>query len=134
MGRPPGLLHQGHSCKLLRQHWQCCWLPGTAQKQAQQQLGGVVRRHLPALRHEPLRALTDGADGLDCLRAIVQQAPRWLRPGGTLLLEHGYNQRAAVDALLRNAGFADVQAVSDAAGIARVAVGRLTNRAGVRPV
>jgi release factor glutamine methyltransferase len=90
--------------------------------------------HLPALRHEPLRALTDGADGLDCLRAIAQQAPRWLRPGGTLLLEHGYDQRAAVDALLRNAGFADVQAVSDAAGIVRVAVGRLTNRAGVRPV
>ena len=90
--------------------------------------------HLPALRHEPLRALTDGADGLDCLRAIARQAPRWLRPGGTLLLEHGYDQRDAVHALLRAAGFGDVQAVADAAGIARVAVGRLTPEVGSLPV
>lgn len=90
--------------------------------------------HLPALRHEPLRALTDGADGLDCLRSIARQAPRWLRPGGTLLLEHGYDQRDAVHALLRNAGFADVQAVADAARIARVAVGRLTTEVGSLPV
>lgn len=90
--------------------------------------------HLPALRHEPLRALTDGADGLDCLRAIVRQAPHWLRPGGALLLEHGYDQSDATCALLQSAGFSEVHAVADAAGIARVAHGRRPRGAGLPPV
>ncbi|HEY1092314.1 MAG TPA: peptide chain release factor N(5)-glutamine methyltransferase [Burkholderiaceae bacterium] len=61
--------------------------------------------HLPALRHEPLSALTPGGDGLDALRAIVAGAPQHLRPGGWLLLEHGFDQQEAVTALLAAAGF-----------------------------
>ena len=80
--------------------------------------------HLAALTHEPLQALASGADGLDDLRAIIQQAPACLAPGGWLLLEHGYDQAQAVCALLRGAGFANVQSCPDLAGIARCSGGR----------
>lgn len=64
--------------------------------------------HLPALRHEPISALTAGPDGLDDLRLIVQQAPVHLHENGWLLLEHGHDQTKAVQQLLRQAGFVDV--------------------------
>jgi release factor glutamine methyltransferase len=76
------------------------------------------------LRFEPVGALTDHADGLCALRIIVAGGPRHLVPGGWLLLEHGYDQAAAVRALLVDAGFADVQSWQDLAGIERVSGGR----------
>ena len=76
--------------------------------------------HLAALRHEPLQALTSGADGLDDIRAIVAQAREHLNPGGWLLLEHGYDQAGAVQALFTEAGgWQAVQSRRDLAGIAR---------------
>ncbi|MEQ1535188.1 MAG: peptide chain release factor N(5)-glutamine methyltransferase, partial [Burkholderiaceae bacterium] len=45
--------------------------------------------HMAALAHEPKQALTSGADGLDDIRKIIQQAPDFLTSGGWLLLEHG---------------------------------------------
>ena len=75
--------------------------------------------HLAALTHEPLQALTSGADGLKDLRLIVAQAPSRLRPGGWLLLEHGWDQAQAVQALLHSAGFANVQSRLDLAGTTR---------------
>ena len=75
--------------------------------------------HLAALRHEPLQALASGADGLEDIRAIVAQAPSHLKPGGWLLLEHGWDQAEAVQALLRAAGGEQVQSRKDLAGIAR---------------
>ena len=75
--------------------------------------------HLPALRHEPLQALTSGADGLDAIRALVAQAPEHLQPGGWLLLEHGWDQAEAVRALLAQAGGQQVQSRRDLAGIER---------------
>lgn len=80
--------------------------------------------HLPALAHEPLRALASGDDGLDDIRHIVAQAPAHLQPGGWLLLEHGYDQAAAVRALLGAAGFAQVQSRADLGGIARCSGGQ----------
>ena len=80
--------------------------------------------HLAALRHEPLQALASGADGLDDIRSIVAQAPSHLLPGGWLLLEHGWDQAEAVQALLRSAGFAEVQSRKDLAGIARCSGGQ----------
>ena len=80
--------------------------------------------HLAALRHEPLQALASGADGLDDIRSIVAQAPAHLQPGGWLLLEHGWEQAEAVQALLRAAGFAAVQSRKDLAGIARCSGGQ----------
>lgn len=75
--------------------------------------------HLAALTHEPLQALASGSDGLDDLRAIAAQAPAHLAPGGWLLLEHGWDQAAAVQQLLTAAGLMDVQSRTDLAGRAR---------------
>jgi release factor glutamine methyltransferase len=76
------------------------------------------------VRFEPLSALASGMDGLDDIRHIVQTAPQWLEAGGWLLLEHGYNQGAAVTALLRNAGFQKMRCLPDLAGNDRVSVGQ----------
>lgn len=75
--------------------------------------------HLGALTFEPLQALASGKDGLDDIRTISGQAIRHLKPGGWLLLEHGYNQAAAVRKLLQDAGFTEVQSRKDLAGIER---------------
>lgn len=81
-------------------------------------------RHLDALTHEPLQALASGADGLDDIRQIVTQAHAQLHPGGWLLLEHGYDQAAAVRDLLVAAGFENVQSKRDLSGIERCSGGR----------
>ena len=78
------------------------------------------------LRFEPPHALTDGSrDGLGSIRAIVEGARSHLNPGGWLLLEHGYDQQAAVAGLLAAAGFRDRTSIPDLAGISRVAGGRI---------
>jgi release factor glutamine methyltransferase len=73
---------------------------------------------------EPHRALFAGADGLDDLRRIVPAAPGRLRDGGWIVLEIGADQGAAVAALLRDAGFVDVEIRPDLAGLDRIALGR----------
>ena len=80
--------------------------------------------HLPALRHEPLQALSPGGDGLSDLRHIVQAAPLHLQPGGWLLLEHGHDQAEAVRALLLQAGLTQVTTRRDLAGRPRCSGGR----------
>jgi release factor glutamine methyltransferase len=80
--------------------------------------------HLEHLQHEPLQALTSGHDGLNDIRQIVQQAGSHLRPGGWLLMEHGFDQALAVHDLLLNAGFEQVQSRPDLAGILRCTGGR----------
>lgn len=77
------------------------------------------------LRFEPVDALTDHGDGLSDLRTIIDGAPAHLLPQGWLLMEHGYDQAAAVRALLAGTGFTDVQSWRDLAGIERVSGGRL---------
>ena len=76
------------------------------------------------LRFEPPQALVAGPDGLDDLRIIIGGTPAHLTPNGWLLLEHGYDQGAPVQALLRDAGFADVFTRRDLAGQPRVSGGR----------
>ncbi len=80
--------------------------------------------HLESLTHEPLQALASGSDGLDDIRQITTQAPAHLHPGGWLLLEHGYDQAAAVRDLLAQAGFTQVQSRRDLAGIERCSGGQ----------
>ncbi|MDO4230887.1 MAG: methyltransferase domain-containing protein [Lautropia sp.] len=75
------------------------------------------------LRFEPQQALASGADGLDDLRIIIAGAPTHLAPGGWLLLEHGYDQQDAVQALLKAAGFEQVFTWRDLAGQPRVSGG-----------
>ena len=81
--------------------------------------------HLTALTHEPLSALTSGTDGLDDIRQIIAQAPSRLTPGGWLLLEHGWDQAVAVQALLNQAGFTEIQSRQDLARVDRCTGGRL---------
>ncbi|HJV82458.1 peptide chain release factor N(5)-glutamine methyltransferase [Noviherbaspirillum sp.] len=76
------------------------------------------------LRFEPIDALTDHADGLSALRTIVSGAPEHLKSGGWLLMEHGYDQAAAVRELLVKHGFREVQSWQDLAGIERASGGR----------
>jgi len=83
--------------------------------------------HLVAgdVRFEPSSALVAGADGLDDLRLIVSKAPQNLLPGGWLLLEHGYDQAAAVRELLAAQGFIEVASRNDLGGHERISLGRL---------
>lgn len=76
--------------------------------------------HLSALTHEPSIALTDGADGLQCLAQIIDTATSHLNDAGWVVLEHGYDQAAAVANLVKAAGLRDVEAIRDTAGHARV--------------
>ena len=76
------------------------------------------------LRFEPPSALSSGADGLDAIRRIVRDAPAHLHADGWLLLEHGWEQGAAVCALLVEAGFAAVETARDLEGRDRVTFGR----------
>jgi release factor glutamine methyltransferase len=71
------------------------------------------------LRFEPGVALAGGADGLDCIREIAAGARRRLRAGGSLLLEHGYDQGEACAALLRGLGYSGVAGFRDLAGLPR---------------
>jgi ribosomal protein L3 glutamine methyltransferase len=57
---------------------------------------------LPAeYRHEPRVALEGGDDGLDAVRVLVKEAPRFMNPGGTLVVELGHNRAAAESAFPR---------------------------------
>lgn len=56
--------------------------------------------------HEPLVALDGGDDGLDVQRRLAGHAPRWLAPGGRLLVETGRRQAPVTAAILTDAGLA----------------------------
>lgn len=75
------------------------------------------------LRFEPRSALASGADGLDDLRIIIAGAPAHLVPGGSLLVEHGWNQGERVARLFIAAGFSDIATVQDWEGRDRVTMG-----------
>ncbi|SDR11334.1 [protein release factor]-glutamine N5-methyltransferase [Pseudomonas sp. UC 17F4] len=84
--------------------------------------------HLVAgdVRFEPSSALVSGEDGLDDLRCIVSQAPAHLAPAGWLLLEHGYDQAAAVRELLARHDFEQIESRLDLNGHERITLGRLS--------
>jgi release factor glutamine methyltransferase len=70
-------------------------------------------------------ALDGGRDGLDACRIITEGAPRHLRPGGWLLLEHGFRQGEDVRGLLKDTGFGNVATTTDLAGRPRVSEGQI---------
>lgn len=75
------------------------------------------------LRFEPHSALAAGQHGLDAIRTIIAQAGQHLKPGGWLLLEHGFDQGKSVPALLRDHGFGAIESHRDLAGLDRVSGG-----------
>ncbi|RRZ90333.1 peptide chain release factor N(5)-glutamine methyltransferase [Erwinia sp. 198] len=72
------------------------------------------------VRFEPQSALVAAEGGLADIRSIAAQAGEALLPGGWLLLEHGWQQAQAVQAILRAAGFANVATARDYGGNDRV--------------
>jgi len=80
--------------------------------------------HLRALKFEPVRALTGGEDGLDCIREIIDNCHEHLVPGGHILFEHGYDQQEPVIELLVNAGLTEVEGFTDLQGQPRAVIAR----------
>ena len=79
---------------------------------------------LARLQHEPQAALVAGADGLDAIRVLAADCADIMRPGGLLLIEHGFDQAEDVAALLAEHGWIDIQCHNDLAGLPRVTAAR----------
>jgi release factor glutamine methyltransferase len=73
---------------------------------------------------EPLEALDGGPDGLDIVRALLADAPHVLAPGGWLIMEFGYGQRAGVEDLMRKSPLELVRFTNDLREIPRTLVAR----------
>lgn len=75
--------------------------------------------------HDPHMALDGGEDGLYFYREISRQAPEYLRPGGWILFEIGYDQGPAVQQILAESKFTEISVEKDLSGLDRVVTGRL---------
>ncbi|WP_417458400.1 peptide chain release factor N(5)-glutamine methyltransferase [Kordiimonas sp.] len=74
--------------------------------------------------YEPMSALDGGDDGLTAYRLITESAQGFMEPGGYLAVEIGIAQSEDVSRLFVAAGFEDVTARKDLAGINRVIIGK----------
>jgi len=77
------------------------------------------------VRFEPHDALVSGQDGLDAIRKITHQSPRYLKPGGFLILEHGSEQAKAVREIFTEYGFINPNTYNDLAGLPRVCLAQI---------
>jgi|TARA_B100000809_G_scaffold190501_1_gene189112 release factor glutamine methyltransferase len=75
--------------------------------------------HLESLKYEPIEALISGKDGLDDIREIIQNAPKYLNQGGYLLLEHSDRQQKEIVELLK-LSFVNILTYQDLNGLDRV--------------
>lgn len=86
---------------------------------------GEIPKLMPEVRdYEPVSALDGGEDGLYFYRKIVEKADRYLKRGGQIFFETGYNQGMAVKSILEKAGFTDIRVVKDYSGLDRVVCAR----------
>ncbi|ADL08786.1 peptide chain release factor N(5)-glutamine methyltransferase [Thermosediminibacter oceani] len=72
------------------------------------------------VKYEPRVALDGGPDGLKFYRRIIAGAPRFLKPGGSIVLEFGKDQAGQIADLLKRAGFGGIKILKDYAGLERV--------------
>jgi len=87
---------------------------------------GVIGGLMPEVReHEPVSALDGGEDGLSFYHKITKECRKYLKPGGMLFYETGYDQGAAVREILLQEGFGEVRIIKDYAGLDRVVSGIL---------
>ena len=85
----------------------------------------VIGTLAPEVRiSEPHLALSGGEDGLVFYKSIIAEIGTFLRNGGSLVFEIGYDQGEAVASLMRENGFKDIQIKKDYAGCDRVVSGR----------
>ncbi|MBA04249.1 MAG: protein-(glutamine-N5) methyltransferase, release factor-specific [Gammaproteobacteria bacterium] len=75
------------------------------------------------LKWEPQHALLCKNSGLRCLTLIITSATEFLRPGGKLIVEHGYNQQTPVASLFKQSGFVQIETYNDLSGIVRATKG-----------
>ena len=73
--------------------------------------------------HEPRMALDGKEDGLYFYRKIIREAEGYLKPGGILAFEIGYDQGEAVSGLMKKQGYEQIQVVQDLAGLDRCVTG-----------
>ncbi len=76
------------------------------------------------VRFEPITALASGADGLDDIRLIARQSYSLLKPGGWILMEHGYDQGEAVRRILAANHFIECKTKTDLSAQDRVTLAR----------
>ena len=76
--------------------------------------------------HEPLVALSPGADGLSVIRRLLTEAPSFLKPNGHLLMEIGFDQGEAVRSLINEGVWSLREVRPDLQSIPRIMV--LKNR------
>jgi release factor glutamine methyltransferase len=76
------------------------------------------------VQHEPQSALIAQNQGLADIQQIVKQAGHYLKPDGHLLIEHGFQQQAAVQQIFVEAGFCQVETHADLAGNPRLTSGQ----------
>lgn len=79
------------------------------------------------VRFEPRQALTSGLEGLDAITEIIKTGIKYLKPGGFLLIEHGFSQKKAVTALFNQCSYSNVQSFKDWQGNDRVTGGYRTS-------
>lgn len=72
--------------------------------------------HMQDLKAEPRRALVADQQGMADLERIIQQGRAWLKPGGWMALEHGYQQGQAVRQVFEQTGFSQIATRKDYAG------------------
>jgi release factor glutamine methyltransferase len=83
--------------------------------------GGIPELQPEIYKYEPLSALDGEEDGLGCLRKIIGAAHRFLKPRGSLVLEIGHDQKAAVQRVIERCGeYDEVVFSKDYSGIDRV--------------
>jgi release factor glutamine methyltransferase len=76
------------------------------------------------VRFEPFAALQAGSEGTDDLQYIIAMALRFLKPGGSVFLEHGFDQRMAVQNFMQRAGYTDINHWQDLSNRDRVSSGK----------
>ncbi|SLJ84874.1 peptide chain release factor N(5)-glutamine methyltransferase [Psychrobacter sp. DAB_AL43B] len=82
--------------------------------------------HLLRLIAEPISALSAPNHGLADIEHIIKQASKYLKVGGLLAIEHGFDQGLAVRQLFAGNSFADIKTIKDFGGNDRVTLGQLS--------
>lgn len=82
---------------------------------------GEIESLMPEVRdHEPRMALDGKEDGLYFYRKLAEEGLHFLKPGGKMFLEIGYDQGVSVPEILENSGYACCRVIRDLAGLDRV--------------
>lgn len=87
---------------------------------------GEIPRLMPEVRdYEPVIALDGSADGLQFYRRIAANAKKFLKPGGWVLCEIGFDQGRTVPEIFEKEGYKEITVKKDLAGLPRVVTARM---------